>query len=866
VATGAPGSGESNPAYRFRMSLLIAMMLLIGSVTIIVLFIAEHNAQVTYQDALQQGFQSKSMYQLGLVQGRQTAVEERCRLLARSVRIRAALQEDDVDDLYENAIAEMPDMFEQTFPGERPSALRANFVRFINSAGTLLPPNAQGSDTPAPPQPWEKALEQFGSEFDHQQSGYLAVPGKDGKMVLNEVISTPVIDAEDGVVLGAMILGFNPAGFQADSTSIQSGILTGGKLYSTSGDEAVEAPTSFQMPGSVTAISPAGGSLNVTIDGAPCLVFFRLLNRSSPLEKAWQISVYNLADSLASQAQLRFQIVSSGLLVLLLGLLASHFISSRIAKPVEQIAADSVAHAEGRKVAEAALEITEQKYRAIFENAVEGIFVMSPEGRFISVNPAMARIFGYKTPDDLIEAWNDVAKPDGPCAPDFIEAVVSIGAVLNAEVAILRRDGHRIWISQSARAVRDASGSLAHIEGTLIDITERREAADELKAVNIELESAMRDLQTTQQQVIQQERLRALGEMASGIAHDFNNALMPITGFSELLITCPDTDDATSLHYLQVINTAATDAGTIVSRLKQFYRPAEQSDEYRPVMLSRVAKQAATLTQPKWKDQAQANGALIKLRVETADTIPVRADESALRELLTNLIFNAVDAMPKGGALFLRTRMEAGCGVVEITDSGTGMTEETRRRCLEPFYSTKGERGTGLGLAMVFGIVQRHQGSIDISSELGVGTTFTIKLPLFEEAIITREEGAQGPSGPCLEILVVDDEPQVREVLSGLLSAEGHHCETAGHAAEGIHRFRERRFDVVIADKAMPGMSGDQMALSIKSIAPSVPFVLLTGFGSFLRGTELPGVDVIASKPITRAGLRDAIEKALAAA
>jgi CheY-like chemotaxis protein len=284
------------------------------------------------------------------------------------------------------------------------------------------------------------------------------------------------------------------------------------------------------------------------------------------------------------------------------------------------------------------------------------------------------------------------------------------------------------------------------------------------------------------------------------------------------------------------------------------------------VMLNRVVKQAATLTQPKWKDQAQANGAQITLRVETTDTIPVRADESALRELLTNLIFNAVDAMPKGGPIFLRTRMEDGCGVLEITDSGTGMTEETRLRCLEPFYSTKGERGTGLGLAMVFGIVQRHQGSIDITSELGRGTTFIIRLPLFEDAVASRPETAVVNTGPCLEILVVDDEPQVREVLTGLLHAEGHHCETAGHAAEGIHRFRERRFDMVIADKAMPGMSGDQMALSIKSIAPGVPFVLLTGFGSFLRGTDLPGVDVIASKPITRAGLREAVEKALKAA
>jgi CheY-like chemotaxis protein len=338
---------------------------------------------------------------------------------------------------------------------------------------------------------------------------------------------------------------------------------------------------------------------------------------------------------------------------------------------------------------------------------------------------------------------------------------------------------------------------------------------------------------------------------------------MPITGFSEILIAEPETDEATRLHYLEMINTSARDAGSVVSRLREFYRPNESTDIFGPVLLNRIVKQAANLTQPKWKDQAQANGAQVNVRVHLEDRLPVNGDESALRELLTNLIFNAVDAMPSGGSIQLRTRTDADCGVIEVADTGTGMTEEVRQHCLDPFFSTKGERGTGLGLAMVFGIVQRHQGSIDIVSKVGEGTTFIIRLPLYDEAVALGAGVSSVVSNRSLSVLVVDDEPQVRQVLTAFLHAEGHACETAVHALDGINRFRERHFDIVIADKAMPGMSGDQMAVLLKKLTPSIPVVLLTGFGAFLNGEAMPCVDVIASKPITRAGLRDAMGRAL---
>jgi PAS domain S-box-containing protein len=855
VETPCKAARKTDPAGRFRVSVLAAMMVFVSAVTGVVLSIAERKAQTSNEEELQQKFQSKIAYELGLDEGRQSAVEVRCKLLARSVRIRAALQEDDVKDLYDNAIVEMPDA--------------PNIVRFLNSAGAVLSPKAD--DPGVELLPWEKALEPLGSKADEQQKGYVVLPIKNVATSLNEVISTPVIDAGNGERLGTMVLGFTPTEFDSRTVDeIEGGIVTGGQLYTAPGMRAgIAAKLGAAVLPQLRGITGDMGSFHANIGDAPHLVFYRVLNPGSALEKAYQVCVYPLAESLAQQALLREQILGAGFIILLLGLAGSHFISLRLARPVEEIAADSVAQAAGRVVAEAALELTEQKYRGIFENAAEGIFVLGADYRWISVNPAMAEIFGYETAEELMESWNKAdtnVYVDESRQRDFLECVTRDGAAARWEVEMQRRDGKMVWASQSARAVRGADGELLHLEGTLVDVTDRKRAADELKGVNQALEQTLATLQATQQQVIQQERLRALGQMASGIAHDFNNALMPISGFSELLLSQPDTDEPTRLQYLEMILTAAQDAGSVVGRLREFYRPNEHSDVFASVTLSRVAKQAVTMTRPKWKDQAQAKGTDITVHLQLEDKLPVKADESALRELLTNLIFNAVDAMPQGGPLTVRTYCEAESGVIEIIDSGTGMTEEVRKHCLEPFYSTKGEGGTGLGLAMVFGIVQRHGGTVDIESEVGKGTTFIIRLPLQRENEASGANTGQGDGAQGLSILLVDDEPQVREVLSALLNAEGHQCETAGLAADGIQLFRDGHFDIVIADKAMPGMSGDQMAVSIKQMSPSMPFVLLTGFGSFLNSEDMPGVDVVASKPITCTGLREAIGKALKAA
>lgn len=408
----------------------------------------------------------------------------------------------------------------------------------------------------------------------------------------------------------------------------------------------------------------------------------------------------------------------------------------------------------------------------------------------------------------------------------------------------------------------------------------RKKSEESLIESNRRLTEALQRLEQSQQQIIQVERLRALGQMASGIAHDFNNALSPIVGFSELLLTSPGAlgDNDKVKQYLELIHASAKDAAEVVRRLREFYRTSDTDEEnhFPSVDLEALIEQTISMTRPKWKDQALSGGATIYVETDFNPAPDCHCHESALREALTNLIFNAVDAMPAGGTITIRTRREDETGdekdiashlVIEISDTGMGMTEEVRKRCLEPFYSTKGEGGTGLGLAMVYGIMLRHGGNVEVDSIPGEGTTFRLRFPLTKPETPKVENNGSEPVIPhshsSLKVLVVDDEPSIRKVLSGYLSHDGHTAEEAASGGEALEKFFSGYYDLVITDRSMPGMSGDQVALAIRKGSPRTPVVLLTGFGDLMHTTgENPdGVDLILSKPFTLESLRGAVSK-----
>jgi signal transduction histidine kinase/DNA-binding response OmpR family regulator len=380
--------------------------------------------------------------------------------------------------------------------------------------------------------------------------------------------------------------------------------------------------------------------------------------------------------------------------------------------------------------------------------------------------------------------------------------------------------------------------------------------------------AAYEELRLTQQTVLQQERLSALGQMASGIAHDINNAITPAILYVEALLESDKALSPSARQHLPLVLQAIEDVAATVARLREFYRPREMQAAPEPVQLNPLIEQIVELTRARWSDMPQQRGILIEVRTELApDLSLIMGSKSELREALTNLVFNAVDAMPEGGTLTLRTASEPHAVILDVIDTGTGMSEETSRKCLEPFFTTKGERGTGLGLAMVYGIVKRHAADIRIISAPGKGTTMRIVFPLPEVPTVQTGLHAVMPEAPRnLHVLLVDDDPHLLKPLREILELEGHRIMTAGDGPTGIAIFRDAAagsnpFDLVITDLGMPRMDGRAVAKAIKETSPGTPVILLTGWGQRPdAGSEvLPHIDRVIGKPPKLQELRRAL-------
>jgi signal transduction histidine kinase/CheY-like chemotaxis protein/HAMP domain-containing protein len=388
------------------------------------------------------------------------------------------------------------------------------------------------------------------------------------------------------------------------------------------------------------------------------------------------------------------------------------------------------------------------------------------------------------------------------------------------------------------------------------------------------LQQAYDDLRQTQQVVMQEERLRALGQMASGIAHDINNALSPVSLYTESLLETEPNLSPRARGYLETILRAVEDVAQTVARMREFYRKRESQLTLGPVDVNQLAQQVLDLTRARWSDMPLQKGHVIHTRVEFAPTLPpVMGVESEIREALTNLVFNAVDAMPEGGTLTLRTRLtdigdtRNGGVAIEVADDGAGMDEETRRRCMEPFFTTKGERGTGLGLAMVFGMVQRHSAELEIDSAPGKGTAARLVFTLPATILSAAAAPAAAMKTPSrLHLLLVDDDPVLLKSLRDALETDGHSVITATGGKEGIEVFQasvghDKPFAVVFTDLGMPYVDGRKVAVAVKEASAETPVILLTGWGQRLIAENdiPPGVDRVLSKPPKLREVREAL-------
>lgn len=393
------------------------------------------------------------------------------------------------------------------------------------------------------------------------------------------------------------------------------------------------------------------------------------------------------------------------------------------------------------------------------------------------------------------------------------------------------------------------------------------------------LQQAYEDLRQTQQAIMQQERLRALGEMASGIAHDINNALSPVALYTDLIREEEPDLSQNARDYLDITQRAVRDVADTVARLREFYRHREPQLALASVLVHPLLLQVVELTRGRWKAMPLQHGVVIDIRTDlSTEPISVLGVESELREAFTNLIFNAADAMPEGGTITLRTRTEASEPIptasrlprrvlIEVSDTGVGMDDDTRARCLDPFFTTKGERGTGLGLAMVYGTVQRHNGEIEIDSTPGAGTTIRLIFPEPTEAgpAVPRPE-APVRSPTRLRILAVDDDPLVLRAVCHALEADGHLVSPVHGGQAGIDAFRVALdggapFALVITDLGMPHVDGRRVASAVKAMSAHTPVIMLTGWGERLlaEGNTPPHVDRVLSKPPKLGELRAAI-------
>ena len=423
----------------------------------------------------------------------------------------------------------------------------------------------------------------------------------------------------------------------------------------------------------------------------------------------------------------------------------------------------------------------------------------------------------------------------------------------------------------SSRVGRKGEDEIAHlsreIDGMLVSLGKYQQ----------DLRDAYEELCRTQDAAKREDRLRAMGEMASGIAHDLNNALVPIIALADLLSQDESIHEQARSRSGMILR-AGQGISSTVARLRRFYRDRPDDECTALVDLNKVAIEAAELTRPRWRDIPHQSGKVVDLRLDLGEGIlPVLGSEHELREAVTNLLINAVDAMPDGGELCLRTSGSGGDTprvAVEVADTGVGMDEEMKSRCLDPFYTTKGARGTGLGLAIVYGVVKRMGGEITIESARGKGTTVRLSFAEAEASpgadAVPREEssGARAAAALPLRILCVDDEPMVRAMVQSLLEKQGHRVHSTSEGAEALAAFeaateRNEAFDVVITDLGMPHMDGRQVAAAVKARSPETPVILLTGWGPLLGDGSVPepNIDLILSKPVTLDSFREALAK-----
>ncbi len=471
-----------------------------------------------------------------------------------------------------------------------------------------------------------------------------------------------------------------------------------------------------------------------------------------------------------------------------------------------------------RKIAEKNLKDTKEFLSSVIESSQDIILITDSYGIILSLNSAFEKTTGFKRENFIGKHTSSLVIDDKGIREQIknrTEELFSKGySFYNAIWET--KDRRRIEIECVSSMIKDETGRYTGGVSIIRDVTERKKM---------------------EEQIIQSEKLKSLGELAAGIAHDFNNNLAAILGRAQLLKRLLEKNRETSfskqlLKGLKLIEKASVDGSETVRRIQEFSRRGKDESTFMVLDLNELVKDSLEFTRPLWKDHAEAKNITINVSQELALLPPVEGSASELREVFTNCIKNAVEALPEGGYITIKTFTHDGNVYVTITDTGSGIPETFRQKVFDPFYTTKGPQSSGLGMSMSYGIISRHKGTIGFESSEGKGTTFKIELPALTKSPFVQKKSSAKRTSPEreVEVLVIDDEEDVRDTLSDILSETGYTVMKAASGEEGLKIFRERKFDVVFTDLGMPDLSGYQIAEEIAKLDSKVPVVLVTGW------------------------------------